>query len=227
MGAPLLGSPSASASGHASPRAFACRPARRGRDQNALAGRSDWSHLGCRRHAAAAIGYGILAFAPLGASFSATAALLGIYTAIFAGIVAAALGGSTIQVTGPKAPLTLIVASLVTQLVLDPRLPAVAPFREALVVGLVGLTVLLGGVVQIAFGILGLGNLMRYVPRPVVAGFLNGIACTLIIGQVPVLLGWDNKSVDWTIQPLTLAIGLTTMVVILQAPASSRSCPHP
>jgi len=66
------------------------------------------------------IGYGLLAFAPLGADFSGQAAALGIYSAVLAGFLASLLGSTSIQITSPKVPLTLLVAVLVAQWAFDP-----------------------------------------------------------------------------------------------------------
>ena len=64
-----------------------------------------------------AIGYGIMAFAPLGPEFIQQAVMAGLFSAIFAGFFAAFFGGSPIQITGPKAPLTLIYGTLVSSVV--------------------------------------------------------------------------------------------------------------
>lgn len=59
------------------------------------------------------IGYGIIAYSPLGMDFAPAAALLGIYSAVLCCFVSALLGGTPIQISGPKAPLTLALGAVV------------------------------------------------------------------------------------------------------------------
>ena len=123
-----------------------------------------------------AIGYGIISFAPLGAEFIPQAAMAGIFSAVFAGFFASFMGGSPIQITGPKAPLTLIYGTLVSSLVSMQAISHHTTSTFYIVIGLASLCLLIAGISQIGFGALGIGNLIKYVPQPVIAGFMNGIA---------------------------------------------------
>jgi MFS superfamily sulfate permease-like transporter len=60
------------------------------------------------------IGYGLIAFAPLGADYASHAVLTGVYAAVFCGFFAALFGGTPIQITAPKAPLALALASVLS-----------------------------------------------------------------------------------------------------------------
>jgi SulP family sulfate permease len=177
------------------------------------------------------IGYGIIVYGPLGAEFLPFAALLGIYGCLLGGICASLLGGTEIQITAPKAPLTLLLAAFVAPLALSLQIPDVAS-RNILIVGLASLCVLIGGIIQLLFGTLRLGNLIKYVPYPVVSGFMNGIAVILILEQIGPLVGarghvslfeiFFNPTV---VQPFTLVVGLTTILVILSARRIIRAVP--
>ena len=169
-----------------------------------------------------AIGYGIIAFAPLGIHFAPQAALLGIYTTIFGAFIAALLGGTPLQITGPKAPLTLILSTLIASLCT--KIPGTLENRDIIIVGLTALCVGSAGIFQVLFGVLRLGNLIKFVPFPVISGFMNGIAILLIIKQVKPLIGMDQHvSVLQVLfdmsafQPVTLAVGLTTIIVLFLA----------
>ncbi|MGD9183412.1 MAG: SulP family inorganic anion transporter, partial [Desulfobacterales bacterium] len=129
------------------------------------------------------IGYGIIVYGALGVEFLPFAALLGIYACLLGGICASLVGGTEIQITAPKAPLSLILASFVAPLALNLQIQDVAS-RNILIVGLTSLCVLIGGIIQFLFGTLRLGNLVKYVPYPVVSGFMNGIAFILIYEQL-------------------------------------------
>jgi len=170
-----------------------------------------------------AVGYGLIAFAPLGAEFAGNAAALGIYAAVFAGFVASLLGSSPIQITGPKIPLTLLVVALVAQIVSRPELAAVTnEVRVLLVLGGVSICVMIGGLFQILLGASGIGAFTKYVPYPVVGGFMNGVAVLLILGQIPPLLGVVSGAsvngfftVPAAINLPTLAVGSATVAGIL------------
>lgn len=95
------------------------------------------------------IGYGLVAFAPLGMEFAGHAAVLGIYSAVFAGFLAALIGSTPIQITGPKVPLTLLTGVVVADVAA--RLPPG-------VTGDTRLVLILGGV---AFCVLDRGAAMR------------------------------------------------------------------
>lgn len=159
-----------------------------------------------------AIGYGLLAFAPLGAEFAGPAAALGIYSAVLAGFLASLLGSTSIQITGPKVPLTLLVSVLVAPLMFDPRFEVTEDTRLFLVLGAVSFSVMIGGLFQIALGVSGIGSIAKYVPYPVIGGFMNGIALLLILKQVPLLLGVPD---DISLQGLVAQPGLVRLSTLL------------
>ena len=177
------------------------------------------------------IGYGIIVYGPLGGTFLPFAALLGIYGCLLGGFCAALLGGTDIQITAPKAPLSLILAAFVAPLALSLQVPDAAS-RNILIVGLASLCVLIAGLIQFLFGKLRLGNLVKYVPYPVVSGFMNGIAVILILEQIGPMVGagghislfevFYNPTV---VQPLTLIVGLATIIVIFLAPRFIKAVP--
>jgi len=166
------------------------------------------------------IGYGIIVYKPLGPEFLPFAALLGIYACLFGGLSASLLGGTDIQITAPKAPLTLLLASFIAPLAASLQIPDPAS-RQVILVGLAATCILVSGIVQFCFGALRLGNLIKYVPYPVVSGFMNGIAIILIYEQLAPLIGagdhislvelFSNPSV---IQPYTLSVALITVIAV-------------
>jgi SulP family sulfate permease len=137
--------------------------------------------------------YGVIAFAPLGVDFSGSAAALGIYAAVLAGFVASLFGSPAIQITGPKIPLTLLIAALVAQLLAHPATHGLpVEMHVPLVLAAVSISVMIGGLFQIVLGASGIGAVAKYVPYPVVGGFMNGVAVLLILKQIPPLLGLDG-----------------------------------
>src|ERR1700686_1622198 len=100
---------------------------------------------------------------PLAMAFaiaSGVAPQAGLYCAIVAGFLISALGGSTTQIGGPTGAFVVVVFGIVTRYGLD---------------GLFMCT-LMAGVMLVILGVTGLGTAVKYIPRPVVVGFTNGIA---------------------------------------------------
>jgi len=97
----------------------------------------------------------------------------GLHTAIIAGGLISLLGGSRVQVGGPTAAFVPVVFGVIQQ------------FGYG---GMI-LCTLLAGLMLIAAGLLRLGTLMKYMPKPVITGFTAGIAVSIFSGQVPDLLG--------------------------------------
>ena len=97
----------------------------------------------------------------------------GLYTAIIAGFVISALGGSRVQIAGPTAAFATIVAGIVAKNGFS---------------GLV-LATLIAGILLIVMGVLKLGSLIKFIPYTITTGFTTGIAVTLIIGQLKDFLG--------------------------------------
>lgn len=98
-------------------------------------------------------------------------AIIGLYGAIITGFFAALFGGTPRQVTGPTAPITIIVTGIIAQYGLTYAF--IAAFMS--------------GLIQIGFGYLKLGNYLKFIPLPVVSGFMNGIAILIIISQIKYL----------------------------------------
>lgn len=102
----------------------------------------------------------------------------GIYTAIVAGFVIAALGGSNVQISGPTAAFATIVAGIVAKKGME---------------GLIVATIL-AGLILICMGLLKFGSLIRFIPYTIVTGFTSGIAVTIFIGQIKDFLGLTFKT---------------------------------
>ncbi|KAF1692474.1 SulP family inorganic anion transporter [Pseudoxanthomonas koreensis] len=136
----------------------------------------------------------------------------GLYTAIIAGFLISALGGSRVQIGGPTAAF----------------IPVVFVVIERFGFGGLVLCTLLAGLMLIAAGLLRLGTLMKYMPQPVTPGFTAGIAVSIFSSQVKDALGLRMESVPaefvprWTAyaqhiattQPAAVALTVLGLVVI-------------
>jgi SulP family sulfate permease len=103
--------------------------------------------------------------------------IAGLYGAICVGFFASLFGGTKSQISGPTGPMVVVLAGLAASLSGRPELIFTA--------------IILAGLFQIAFGVMGLGTYIRLVPYPVVSGFMSGIGAIIIILQVGRLLGGD------------------------------------
>src|SRR5690349_4224261 len=104
---------------------------------------------------------------------SGTTPVRGLQTAIVAGFLISALGGSRVQIGGPTAAFVPVVFNVI----------------EKFGYGGLILCTLLAGLMLIAAGLLRIGTLMKYIPKPVVTGFTAGIAVSIFSSQVKDLLG--------------------------------------
>jgi sulfate permease, SulP family len=122
---------------------------------------------------------------PLALAFgiqSGLGAISGIYGAIAVGLFAALFGGTNTQVSGPTGPMTVISA-----LVISTAIAKFGGVEQALPAILV--TFFLGGCFLILFGVSRIGQLVRYIPYPVISGFMTGIGIIIIVLQVFPSLG--------------------------------------
>lgn len=113
---------------------------------------------------------------PLAMAFSISSGMspqAGIYTAIVAGFIASLLGGSQAQISGPTGAFVVVVAGIVSKYGVD---------------GLFVCT-LMAGVLLVILGLTGLGTAVKYIPRPVVVGFTNGIALLIASTQIKDFFG--------------------------------------
>ena len=120
---------------------------------------------------------------PLALAFgvaSGAGAIAGLYGAILVGFFAALFGGTPSQVSGPTAPMTVVMTGVVMQYAGHPA--------EAFTV------VMTGGLLQIVFGWLKLGRYVTYVPFSVISGFMSGIGCIIIVLQLLPLFGFTGSS---------------------------------
>ena len=114
---------------------------------------------------------------------SGVGAIAGMYGAIFVGLFAALFGGTPAQVSGPTGPMTVVMAVIFIQYT------GLFPDDPAKGAALAFTVVMLGGLFQVAFGLLKFGKYIELVPHPVVSGFMSGIGVIIILLQFGPLLG--------------------------------------
>ena len=170
---------------------------------------------------------GIVAL-PLALAFgvsSGAGAAAGLYGAIAIGLFAALFGGTPTQISGPTGPMTVIFAATVVAFPDTPQ----AVFA----------VVFLAGIFQIILGYAKVGTFVRYIPYPVISGFMSGIGVIIILIQLHPMLGAPGvKSPIEAVLKLpgalaavsipSLVLALMTMAVVFLTPARiSRKVPSP
>lgn len=120
---------------------------------------------------------------PLALAFgvaSGAGAAAGLFGAILLGFAAAVFGGTPTQISGPTGPMTVVVAAALTTFAGDSNSVAAV--------------VIMGGLLQLCFGLCRLGAFVRYIPYPVISGFMSGIGVIIILLQISPLLGSPASS---------------------------------
>jgi SulP family sulfate permease len=134
-----------------------------------------------------AIAFGVAIVAPLGGSLGAQGAVAGILGATVLGLVAPLVGDRTRLITAPCAPAAAVLSALAVGFAQGGM-----PAEQALL--LLGLIGLFAGVIQIALGLAGIGKLIKFIPFPVVSGYLSGVGLIIIGSQIPKFLGVEGAS---------------------------------
>ena len=147
----------------------------------------------------------------------------GLYTAVVAGFVISALGGSRTQIGGPTGAFVVIVAGIVARF------------------GMSGLAMvtLMAGILLLVMGLTGLGSTVRFIPRMVVIGFTNGIAILIASTQIKDFFGLKTGAVPSeflprmtllaehfnSLNPAALGLGLGTLAMLLVLPRFFKRIP--
>ncbi|WNM60918.1 SulP family inorganic anion transporter [Candidatus Nitrospira neomarina] len=169
---------------------------------------------------------------PLALAFglqSGLGAVSGLYCAILLGAIAILFGGTRTLISTPTGPMTVVAALTVSQAI------SIAGSLELALGTIIGIFIL-AGVVQIVFGLLKIGGNIKYIPYPVLSGFMTGIGIILILFEVFPLMGLSAPSTiygvftgaaqalrDMNIQ--ALALGGLTLVILYAAPKVSTTIP--
>lgn len=147
----------------------------------------------------------------------------GLVTAIIAGFIISFFGGSRVQIGGPTGAFIVIVYGIIQQH------------------GLAGLLIatIMAGIMLILMGVFKLGNIIKFVPYPVIIGFTAGIAVTIFSTQIKALLGLDIDNLPanfvdkWIVyfknisetNLVTLLLGVLSILIIVLVPKISKKIP--
>ena len=174
---------------------------------------------------------GIVAL-PLALGFGVQSGLgaeAGLYGALILGLLAAVFGGTATQISGPTGPMTVISAATITL-----AITKYGDLNNAF--GIIVLTFLLAGFFQVVFGLLKIGKYVKYIPYPVLSGFMSGIGVIIIAFQIFPAMGLPSpgKIIDVFIalpnsvqqyNSTAVALTLGTVGIIYLFPKITKTVP--
>ncbi|MBC8339501.1 MAG: SLC26A/SulP transporter family protein [Alphaproteobacteria bacterium] len=175
---------------------------------------------------------GIVAFLPLGPEYAVQGGVAGIYGAIIVGIGALIFGGRVVMVPGPRAVVAMIFSSLAVHLLSseDLMFPSGTSVPSVLTIGF--LAIFLAGVLQSGLGFLKHGKIVKYIPQPVMAGFVNSSALLIVLAQLGILLDIPRQDNLWEslvnldlMRPLTMVPGVVAIASMLAVQRWARALP--
>jgi SulP family sulfate permease len=173
----------------------------------------------------ASIAFGVTIYAAIGPTHAALGALAGIVGASVIGLVASTFGGTDRLISAPCAPAAAVLSAFAIGMVHD-GVPA-----GNIVLMLLMLGILAGGF-QVLFGFVGIGQLIKYIPYPVVSGYLTGVGLIIIGSQLSKLVGapsgtpWHQSLISpWMWDWQALVVGGATIAGILLGPGITKRLP--
>ncbi len=173
--------------------------------------------------------FGIVVYTTLGPEYAGQGAMAGLAGAAALGIAAPLFGRTAGLISAPCAPAAAVLSALIAGLMAGQSDVRMEP---AAILPLVSLTVLFAGGLQISYGLLGGGKLIKFIPYPVVSGYLSSVGIIIALGQLPKLFGIPKGTslLQGIMSPATwkwqgLVVGIITMAVMALAPLVTRRIP--
>jgi len=178
------------------------------------------------------IAFGVASYAALGKDYVSRGVLAGIFGAITTGLLSSPLGGSPRLISAPCGPAAAVLSAFAAEM-MSAHAPGGAMPPERVAALMIALA-LASGALQFLYGAIGGGKLIKYIPYPVVAGYLSGVGVLIFAGQIPGFLGYSpgagllaglSAPEHWKWQ--AIAVGLTTVAGTLAAPRLIKAVPAP
>lgn len=172
----------------------------------------------------AAVAFGVAILSPLGPEAAARGAAAGLVGAAALGLIAPLTRGHPVLISAPSAPAAAVLGALAAEMAAGDA-SARGPERLLLVA-------LMSAVLQILFALSRSGRLMKYIPHPVVSGYLTGVGGLIILAQLPHLLGLPRgarlleSTLDFsTWRAEAVAVGVCAGLGMVISPRLTRRVP--
>lgn len=130
----------------------------------------------------AAIAFGVTVYSTISPHYAAFGALTGVLGAMALGLIAPTFGGTDRLISAPCAPAAAVLSAFAIELTRQ----GIEPASIVLMMTVLGI---LTGLLQVMIGFLGIGRLIKYIPYPVVSGYLSGVGLIIVGSQIPKFAG--------------------------------------
>ena len=172
-----------------------------------------------------AIAFGVLVFSAISPDLAGEGALFGMLGAAALGLVEPFSGRTPALITAPCAPSAAVLSGLAATSV-------AAGMEPDYIITLIALTALFAAILQIIYGIVKGGRFIKYIPYPVVSGYMSGVGLIIALGQLPKLLGLpaDTGLMHGMMTPGLwqwpgIVVGIVTIVGMVYAPKLTKVVP--
>lgn len=177
----------------------------------------------------ASIAFGVLTYTMIGPEYAGVGAMAGILGAAALGFIAPFFGRTRGLISSPCAPAAAVLSALIVELLSGARGTGLT---AADILPLVALTTMFAAVLQILYGVIGGGRLIKFIPYPVVSGFLSGVGVLIALGQLPKLFGLP-KGTALSLGLISpdlwkwegIAVGIATIVLMEMAARLTKKVP--
>ncbi len=175
------------------------------------------------------VAFGILVYSSLGQEYSGRGAMAGLLGAAVLGLITPFIGRNPGLISAPCAPAAAVLAALVSELLAGKE---GASLTAAGILPILAWTTLLSALLQILYGTLGGGKLIKFIPYQVVTGYLSSVGLIIAIGQLPKLFGFPKGTPLFSglLSPSlwkweSLLVGIVTIAFTLLAPRLTKRIP--
>lgn len=172
------------------------------------------------------IAFGVITYTAIGPEYAGMGALTGMLGAAAIGIAAPIFGRTHGLISAPCAPASAVLTALIVGLMADTGITADD------ILPLLVITAILAAILQFLYGLIGGGRLIKFIPYPVVSGYLSGVAVIIAFGQLPKLFGLPKGAPLWhglTTPELWkwegLVIGIITIILMIGSRRSPIKLP--
>ncbi len=171
-----------------------------------------------------AVAFGVAITSPLGGSLAAAGAVAGMVGAVLLGVINPLLGGTQRLISAPCAPAAAVMGALAGELASQHDATTALLLMTAVAV--------VSGGLQLAYGVIGGGKVIKYIPYPAVSGFMSGVAVLIFVKQLPGLLGLPagtklgaalSQPGSWN--TWSIVVGGSTILGVVLAPRLTRRVP--
>ncbi|MHB1049638.1 MAG: SLC26A/SulP transporter family protein [Bacteroidota bacterium] len=175
------------------------------------------------------IAFGVITYSVLGSEYAGAGAMAGMMGAAAIGLVAPLFGRTGGLISAPCAPAAAVLTAFITGILAGNSGGGITPENIFL---LLALTALFSAGLQILYGVIGGGRLIKFIPYPVVSGYLSGVGVLIALGQLPKLFGFTKEisllqglSTPALWKKEGLAVGIVTILLMALAPRITKKIP--